>query len=85
MAQTPPSEWGLGDRVSRADDSVYYLTLPPPSHPVVFHYCSTYSRWHACGTEEHAISSRDPLTIATTLYWLCCGMRGHIDQGKWVA
>jgi hypothetical protein len=76
-----PDRWTDAVRLS---DDIYY-SLREGRNPTVWHWCVTHDRWMGQGTDAHTVNSLEPLDMSPSLEWTCCGIHGHIRNGKWVS
>jgi hypothetical protein len=79
----PPSEWLEG--VQQVGDSDVYVRLAEAAaDTIVWHWCPTRGWWDGAPIPLHTIVSREPLTIAASLFRPdCCGWHGFITNGEW--
>lgn len=77
---SPPDQWSGAVRLA---DNVYY-GLHEDMNPTFWHWCTTFNRWMAQGTENHTVTSIVPLTMTPSLLWTCCGLHGFAQNGEWV-
>jgi hypothetical protein len=54
-----------------------------PDSLTLWHWCSSAADWTSTPVETDAVTSRSPLTIKDLTDWSCCGLRGHIRNGRW--
>lgn len=81
----PPSEWDVG--AYRISDDIYVRPRNPETVDdlIVWHWCTTDSRWNAATVGLHTLVKADPLHLeASLLMSNCCGLHGWIRNGEWV-